>query len=191
MAERAVELFEEYVASVGRGEQPDVGEYLEKAADEREQLVALLDEFLATAPAREPSEDAVAMMRAWLEGQPPLLELRTRRRLRRADVVGALVERLGLDRAKRAKVEDYYHELEVGRLDARRVDRRVFGVLADLFDAPAEDLRSWPRRSLETEVAVAYRAEPAARPVAAPPQPAPPEERDEIDDLFLGPMGHS
>jgi hypothetical protein len=187
VADRAIELFEEYVARVGRGEQPDVGEYLERAGDEREQLVALVDEFLATAPAREPSEDEVAMMRAWLERQPPLLALRTRRGLRRADVVGTLVERLGLDRTKRTKVEDYYHELEVGRLDSRRVDRRVFGVLAELFGAPVEALRGWAPRSLETEVTVAYRAEPTARPAAAPPKPAPQEGRDEIDELFLGP----
>lgn len=187
MASRAIELLEEYVARVRRGEQPDVLEYAARAGDDRETLVALIDEFLAHAPPPEPSEDAVATMRDWLEREPPLLGLRTRRGLRRADVVGALVARLGLDPGKRGKVEDYYHELEVGRLDAQRVDRRVFAVLAELLAVRVEDVRGWPRRQLDVDVEVAYRAEPGASPAAPPPRATPAGERDEIDELFFGP----
>ena len=53
-------------------------------------------------------------MQARLEQEPPLLVLRLRRTLTRDAVVDALVRALGLDPAKSAKVDGYYHELEVG-----------------------------------------------------------------------------
>lgn len=191
MGDRVIELFEEYVASVARGEQPDAVEYVARAGDERDKLEALIDEFLAEAAPREPSDEAVTMMRAWIEQEPPLLELRTRRRLRRADVVRALVERLGLDPRKRAKIEDYYHELEVGQLDATRVDERVFVVLGDVFGVRSQEIQGWPRRPAGVDVQVAYRSPPGESPAAMPTGPrAEAADRDEVDELFLGSGGH-
>ena len=45
------------------------------------------------------------------------------------EVVDALVERLGLDPAKRANVKSYYQRLEQGFLEPGRVSRRVWAVV--------------------------------------------------------------
>ena len=54
-------LFEEFAARFARGEHPDVRDYLERAADERDELSALLDGFLAASPAPAPSEETRAV----------------------------------------------------------------------------------------------------------------------------------
>src|SRR5438034_11529858 len=107
-------LFEEYVAGYERGERPDLRAYLERAGDARDELAALVDVWLQVAPAPEPYEEAVELVRRSLAGEPPLLELRARRGLTRARVVDFLLERFSLDPAKREKVERYYHEVETG-----------------------------------------------------------------------------
>ena len=185
MAEDVFRLFDEFAARFARGERPDVREYLARARGGADELARLVDRFLAAAPAPEPDDDAVAMLEAWIEGEPPLLELRRRRGLRRAAVVEALVERLGLDRAKREKVAGYYHQLETGLLDPGRVDRRVLAALAETLRARGEDLLAWPGRLPAAEPA--YRRVPEAAP--APPRSPPaarPEDWDEVDELFLG-----
>jgi hypothetical protein len=79
-------------------------------------------------------------------GEPPLLALRTRRGVPRDEVVDSLIRMLCLDRAKRAKVKGYYHQLETGQLELRRVDRRVFGALAESLVDRFDDLRAPSRR---------------------------------------------
>src|SRR6266511_5839181 len=120
VAEAIAELFDELARRFGAGERPDVTEYLGRAGEEADELAALLDAFLQAAPTLPPAEETVAMMEAWTAGEPPLLALRVRRGLRRAQVVDALVRLLGLDPAKREKVAAYYHRLETGLLDPRR-----------------------------------------------------------------------
>lgn len=187
MAEDAVTLFEEYAARVARGERPDVREYLERAGDERPDLARLLDRLIAGQPAREPEPETVELVRSWLHGEPTLLELRRRRRLRREDVVSALVERLRLDPAKREKVAGYYHELESGLLDRRRVGRGVFEALAEILMVPPRDLLAWPGRPLASPAAF-FRVDADAAPLEEP--PAAPQRGqggwDEIDELFQG-----
>ena len=73
--------------------------------------------------------------------------LRLRRKLTRDAVVDALVARLGLDPAKREKVDGYYHELEVGLLDPEPVDRSVWDVLADVLKANVRALAGYVRAS--------------------------------------------
>ena len=85
-------------------------------------MAQLLEGFVAAVPPPEPSEETVALIRAWRIGDPPLLELRRSRGLTRAAVVDGLVAALGLNPAKREKVAGYYHELESGLLDPGRVD---------------------------------------------------------------------
>jgi hypothetical protein len=183
MAEDVLTLFDEYAARYARGERPDAREYLTRAGAQAAELARLLERFVAASPAPEPAEETVALIRAWRSGEPPLLELRRRRGLRRAEVVDALVAALGLDPAKREKVAGYYHELESGLLDPGRVDRRVFQTLAETLRANVEDVLAWePPVRLE---GVYYRRTDAA--ATAPPMAAEPEEPpDEIDRLFRG-----
>jgi hypothetical protein len=187
MAEDMLSLFEEFAARWARGERPDVREYLTRAGEEADELAPLLERFAASTPPPEPSQEMVELIRAWRGGEPPLLELRRRRGLKRAAVVDALVSSLGLDPGRRGKVAGYYHELESGLLDPGRVDRRVFAALAVTLSAGVEDLLAWEppvqhggvfyRRSDVTSVA-AGDAAPAAAPSPEPP--------DEIDRLFGG-----
>ena len=128
-------LFEDYAARVARGEEPDARDYLDRAGTDEPKLAALIEEYLLTMPAVEPSDEQVAALEAWLEGEGPLLGVRRQRGLKRADVVGMLVDVLGLERRQKEKVGEYYHELESGLLDTERVDRRIF----DAFLAEVEE----------------------------------------------------
>jgi hypothetical protein len=186
VAETIAELFDEFARRFSAGERPDVGEYLDPAEDEADELAALLDAFLQAAPPPPPAEETVAMMEAWAAGEPPLLDLRVRRGLRRAQVVEALMKLLGLEPAKEIKFARYYHRLETGLLDPSRVDRRVFEALADALKARVPELITWRPPPLSVEKA--YLRAPAASASAAPPlfraarvEPEPP---DEIDRLF-------
>jgi hypothetical protein len=187
MAEDVMALFDEFAVRWARGERPDAREYLRRAGDGADELAPLVEGFAAASPPPEPNEEAVALIRAWRGGEPPLLDLRRRRGLKRGGVVDALVAALGLDPAKRDKASGYYHELESGLLDPGRVDRRVFAALAEALRARVDDLLAWEppvqhegvyyRRSDVTSVA-AGDAAPAAAPSPEPP--------DEIDRLFGG-----
>jgi hypothetical protein len=171
-------LFDEYAARRARGERPDVREYLEQAGEDADELRDLVDAYLrASPPSAPPDEDQVAAFRAWIAGEPPLLELRVRRGVKRAAIVDALVERLGLDARKRSKVASYVHRLETGLLPPAPVDRRVWEVWAETLRARVEDLAACS--------AAYYRVPDAAAELAHAP---PPElnDRDEIDELFQG-----
>ena len=188
MPDQVSRLFDDYAARWARGEHPDPRPYLIEAGEAQEELRTLIERFVSAVPPRAPSEDSVAMVRAWMGGEPPLLELRRRRGLKREAVVGALVERLGLDPRKKAKVADYYHQLESGDLDPERVDRRVFAALAEALKARVDDILAWPGRTVAAEARY-YRvdaslAAPGALAQAAPPPIEP--EWDEIDRLFRG-----
>ena len=181
-------LFDEFATRYVRGERPDVGDYLERAGSEREELGRLIDRFLEAVPAREPTEEEIVLMQAQLEADPPLLVLRRRRKLTREAVVDALVKRLGLDPRKRDKVGGYYHDLEVGNLDPEPVDRRVWDVLADVLKANVRGLAGL-RPEPPAAAAVAYMREPTtiwAKLEHVPASPAEPdaEAPDEIDRLF-------
>ena len=188
MSEALVELlFDEFATRYLRGERPDVGDYLERAGGEREELGQMLDRFLEAVPAREPSEEEVVAMQARLERQPPLLLLRLRRALGREAVVEALVAKLGLDPAKRAKVGRYYAGREVGILDPEPVSPHVWEVLTDVLKANVRALAIL--RPEPPAPAVAYMREPtivlrerAAMPMTA--ESVPPPEPDEVDKLF-------
>lgn len=184
-------LFDEYAAAFARGEEPDLREYLTRAGEGADELARLVEAFVAAAPAPEPSEERIALTRAWAQGQSPLLELRTRRGVRREEVVDAILGRFGIGSGKRQKVAGYYHELEAGLLDPLRVDRSVWELLAELLRASVSDLRRRPRLSPPPPgMAVAYQR--SARKAAfeslparaAPASAAEPEPPDEVDRLF-------
>lgn len=193
MAEDVLTLLEEYAARFRGGEEPDVREYLARAGEGADRLASLIDGFLARAEPPAPSEERVLMLRAWLEGGAPLLELRVERGLTRDAVVSELLERLGLDPAKRSRVTAYFHRLETGLLDPRPVDRRVFTALAAALRARVDDLLAWqPRPAPAAAPGALFRAAPdAALPDVAAPTDVrfalePPSEPDEVDRLFLG-----
>ena len=184
MPDRLFELFDEYAAAYARGERPSAEVYLDRAGAEREQLAVLLEELLGRAPVHSPSEDDVRHLGLMLAEEPPLLALRVERGMRVDHVVGALVERLGLDEAKRAKVKHYYQRLEGGLLDPLGLSKRLRTTLTDVLGAPAEPALSWTAPPAAHAAAFMRRAEPLPTAPAAP--AAALGEEDEIDRLFTG-----
>lgn len=178
------ELFEEYAVRYARGERPDAQDYLARAGERADDLRELIDRYLASSPPPAPSEDELGAMRAWLAGEPPLLELRRRHGVKRAQIVEALVEQLGLDPTRREKIASYVHRAETGLLEPSGVDRRVWDVWSKVVRARVADFVALRPRPIAVEAAF-QRVDPTH--VAADMEPMPVEaERDEIDDLFLG-----
>jgi hypothetical protein len=182
-----LELFDEFVRRFTRGENPAVHEYVERAGVSGAKLARMLDRFLASTPPPPPPVERVEMMRAWIAGQPPIMELRKQRGLTRDVVVERLLGLLGLRDERRAKVRRYYHELETGLLEPRGVDRRVWEALADVLGASVADLAGWRARPIESQPAFRMRTTAAVEPdgVFADARSAtgPPED-DEVDHLF-------
>jgi hypothetical protein len=190
-------LFDEFAASYVRGEQPDLTDYLARAGETADELARLVEVFLRVAPIPEPSDEAVAVMHARLEGEPGLLALRRTRARKVDDVVAELASRLGVKDTPRLK--RYYQRLEVGTLDPRPVDERVWDALRAIFATSVRAIIR-PVTTPEGGSAMAYyrrTSEPTARAAAAPPASmdlherlvtldTAPAERDELDRLFLG-----
>jgi hypothetical protein len=183
-------LFDEWAQRYRRGEGPDLREYLDRAGTERDALAGLVDRFLQAAPAPEPAADRVALARAWTEGQPPLLQLRVERGVRRDEVVDALIASLGLDPSRREQVKARLHELETGQLEPRRVDRRVLETIAATLSTRVADLLAWRPVPAPPQAAYFRASEDAAYSIPAA-ATADPGEPDEIDELFgLGRSAH-
>lgn len=188
MSERTDALFDEFVAAHLAGGRPVVQDFIDRAGGEAETLGALIDRYLTMAPPRATTEEDLALMRAQMSGEPPLLVVRTERRLGRGAIVNALMTTLGIDPAKKERVDDYYHELEVGLLDPRGVSGRVFDVLSRVLGIDVRALaRPWP----VTDTTVLYQRASGAGGEGQPVTPAPaarPEisERDDVDELFTG-----
>jgi hypothetical protein len=140
-------LFEEYADAYARGERPRAHAYLERAAPEdRDTLAAMIERFLGVAPTFPAAEADRQLVGAWTSSETPLLVLRRARRLRRSQVVDALLRLLGLAEEARAKVADRYHERETGQLDGTRVNRRVFQALAETLQLRGEEVAALIRR---------------------------------------------
>lgn len=186
---RAVEaLFDEFAARWARGERPDVDEYLTRAGPDAGELAALVDRYLELAPVPEPDEETVAGFEAWIAGEAPVLVVRRRRGLRRADVVERLRELLSLPQGAAGKIGRYYHELETGLLDPAGVDRSVWEALREILGANVRDLAAL--RPAPPTVAPLFRKSAPEWPVEGMPLPAlePEAEADEeVDRLFRGP----
>ena len=187
MSEARMELlFDEFATRYVHGERPDIGEYLERAGLEREDLGRLIDRFLEAVPARKSVEEEIVLMQARLEAEPPLLVLRLRRKLSRDAVVNALVTMLGVDPAKNKKVGGYYHRLETGLLDPKGVDRRVWDALGEFLHANVRGLAGF-RPAPPAAPAASYQRYPAIEldeRISYSRTPAEEEEPDEIDRLF-------
>src|SRR5262245_42100279 len=180
-----VALFEEYAAAYARGDRPRAAEYLNRAGPAADELAKLIDGWLRAVPVPEPDEETTALAEAWTAGQPPLVELRSRRGVRVDDVVDAIVASLSLDPAKRPKVKRYYQRLEQGLLDPARVSRRVMAVVKGLVGERTAEALSWRAPDLRVEPAYYRVGAEMATPLARASEPEP---EDEIDRLFMG--GH-
>lgn len=177
MVDLVMSLFEEYVAGYERGEPPDLRALLDSAGDERDELATLVDTWLQVALAPEPDEEAVALSRAWIAGEPPLVALRVQRGMRRTEVVESIIERFSLDRAKQAKVAHYYHDVETGQL---ALSPRIREALVAVF---GRALPEWRVRPLDVAPAYYRTDEIGVAPLA---RKAAPEPWDKIDELFRG-----
>lgn len=184
MDNRVFELFDEYAAAYARGDRPNAAEYVARAGEERSELASLLEQFLRRTPAPQPTEDDVRLLSLMLAEEPPLLSLRIRRGITVDSVVSAVIDRLGLDPAKRLKVKRYYQRLEGGLLDPAGVSTGLRTVLADVLDAPVENAIGWTAPAVASAGAFLRRSEQLG---AVPSAPAAADaEGDEIDRLFTG-----
>lgn len=205
-------ILSEFIDAWNAGRRPEVDEYLVRADEsERDELAGELTAFLRFAPTPEYSEESLAEIRAdpivaealaaarGRAGMLPslIVRLRTRLGLSNADVAGELVRAFDLPENRAPKTESYLDRLERGELEPSRISARVFEALARLFGVPrselegAGDVGGW---AAPAAPAAAFRASDEAADAAAPHLDllarglATPggENRDEIDDLFLG-----
>jgi hypothetical protein len=138
------QLLADLVGRWTRGEPLEVEALLERAGPQSDELAMLIDAFLERAPRREPTQDAVAFVRALDEPQPPLLRARQARCLKLDDIAAALVDRLGLPDGARVKVRRHYQALELGQLDPAGVAATVWAALAIILGRDAQSLAAAP-----------------------------------------------
>lgn len=185
------------------GRAPDPQAYITQAGGaDREELLVLLDEYLARAPrrafdaaafaaspARELTDDLLQALDGDAGTWPALLpRLRHRARLSRAQLVAALAQRLGVPGREQA-VLGYYHAMEQGTLPADGVTDRVLDALGAIVGETAAALRAAgenivPRGAAGGAAgAFARVAEPdVAYLRMAPPAPAPADRDDPAGD---------
>lgn len=180
------ELFAEYAAAFARGERPRARDFLDRAGAEAGELGVMIARFLQAAPRPAATVEDSALLRGWVEGEPPLVTQRVRQGLKRAAVVDALREALGLGADKRERLADAYHELETGQLDPARVDASVWSALGEILKANVRELGAWRPPQPEQRFAL-FRADAeialeSASDIRRHREP----ELDEIDRLFRG-----
>jgi hypothetical protein len=198
-------LLTDYKEAHRRGGSDDPRPYLEQVSGvDRELLAGLIDAYLADVPRRAFSGEAfrespaaavaedVQRSLSGAGGMWPMLlpRLRTRARLRRAELVAELAARLGAQ-SQQDKVGLYYHQMEQGLLPEAGVSDMVLDALGRIVDSTVSALRKagqmpapGPPRTDEGAVfARATYGEPAE---PSPVDEAAPEPWDEVDRLFRG-----
>lgn len=203
-------ILSEFIDAWNRGERPDVDEYVSRvAAEEQGELADGLLTFLSFAPTPSYSEEALDAIRdeaVVIEalaapgrrgGLLPslLVGLRQRLGVSTPEVAGELVRELGLPADRADKTATYLDRLEAGQLEPARVSRRVFQALARVFGVSRDELEgggdigSWGpspapvfRADEDAAEAVSQHLEVLADALEAPGG----EQRDEVDELFLG-----
>ena len=206
-------MLSDFIDAWNAGERPEVDEYIARVPEHQQAVLA--DEllaFLTLAPTPEYSDEALAA----IEAEPVVAEtrdagaerggvlaalvarLRERVGLSPAEVAGELVGELGLREEQAPKTARYLERLEQGRLEPSRISRKVFDGLSRLFGVPASELEGaadyggWSggrllaapvfRADEDAAASAARHLEVLADALAAPGG----ENRDEVDDLFLG-----
>jgi hypothetical protein len=208
MSDTVQQLFAAFMAEHRSGGSADPRVYLDRLTDdlEREELTALIDEYLARAPRRRwdaagfaassRTVGAVDALQRSLDGEsgqwPALLpRLRRRAGITRGRLTERLAAALGV-MGREEKVAAYYHAMEQGRLPAAGVSDRVLEALAGIVGASASALRDAgaavaPPASNTAPSRAAFARRAAAPEGARPPAAAEATEpRDEVDDLFRG-----
>lgn len=206
------QVLSEFIDAWNAGRRPDVDDYIARVADdEQSELAEELATFLSHGPTPAYSDDALreiraepavaeALAAAEREGLLPrlLTGLRARLGMSTGDVATALVGELGLAEAQQPKTAGYLERLEQGRLEPTRVSRRVFDALSRVFRVARDELEgaadSGRWSGVPPAAAPVFRAEEHVAQLAeehlevlADAMAAPGgEERDEVDDLFLG-----
>jgi len=210
-------LLRDYVKRFESGGDTDPADLLgQLSGRERERLSELIDGYLenaAPAQAWDPqafrgsvAERATQLVsESWSSeaGELPqeLVALRTKRKLKRRELVARLAQALGVP-AQEQKVANYYHGLERGTLPWAAVSDRVFDALAGILDTSADALRKaggaiTPSAGGEPDPAFTRLTAPA--PAAADEttedetemdqlewQSSKQEDWDEVDRLFMG-----
>lgn len=210
MSDRVDQLFQQFKAAFASGEDSDPRALLDQLeGDERAELSALMDAYLTRVPRQEWDPEAykrsaapemVDALTRGLRGQaglwPSVLpRLRARARIKRADLVAQLADRLGAG-AQEEKVAGYYHQMEQGTLPAAGVSDAVLDALAAIVGETRDALRQaggafgpGPEEG-PAGATFARRGMPAD--VEAPVTPASPgvgddtAAPDEVDRLFTG-----
>lgn len=180
-------LFDQFLATRERGDEPDVAALLDEAGAEREALGRMIDRYLRIAPVRSPSEIEMLTVRAKMNGTTVLTEARVARKLTVDDVVGTLETELSVPAGLRAKLRKAYQELEQGRLDLAQVSQRALAAVQRALGVDPASGPGAPTVATDTVfLRAAARAEPRVEPPAAT-HPAPASEGpDEVDRLFYG-----
>lgn len=211
MSDRVDQIFEQFKAAHRAGEDVNPVLLLDRLeGTDRAELTALMDAYLTRAPRREWDQAAYEQSRApalvdslsrSLRGQaglwPSLLpRLRDRARLKRADLVAELADRLGAE-TQRDKVAGYYHGMEQGTLPADGVTDTVLEALGAIVGESRDALRRAGQalgpgpEAAASGVLYARTGAPSidalemespASPTAAERTPEP----DEVDRLFTG-----
>lgn len=190
LTDPTLELLEEFIVTWLRGASPDPRKFLDRApVDEREDLSALIDRFLARQPARSPTEETLSYVRAIAASaesdvrRTAVERLRLARELSIDVVVDRLRAALGLGAPLAGKLREAYSDLERDWLDPRGIQPPVWKALAGIFEV---DVRPLVMADAEPPVAtVLMRRAKVAERESPTPQHAP-SKRDEVDELFRG-----
>lgn len=189
-------IFADFAARYRAGTAPDAMDCLERAGERADELARMIRLFLTTASLPEPAPGTEARARGRVEhlARTPafadvLADARKRQGLKKADVGRRLADALGLP-TEASRVKGYYADLENGNLDPRRLHERAIAALGDVLNAPMGWLEA-ARRAEWIPPSAPVRpgfgratAGPDARPVEARVR----RRRDELDELFLGPV---
>jgi hypothetical protein len=189
-------IFADFAARYRDGMAPDAMDYLERAGEMADELADMIRLFLTTAPLPDSTPATEARARARVEQvartstfADVLADARERHGLKKADVGRRLADALGFP-AEATRVKGYYADLENGNLDPRRVHGRVIAALGDVLKAPTGWLEAARRAEWILPAAPAGpgfgRATRGAD--ARPVEPRVRLRRDELDELFLGPL---
>jgi hypothetical protein len=179
-------LLDELARRHAAGAPLDLPELLDRAGPDSERFGRLADRFLAAAPRRDPSAEALERVR--LLDDPPLLRARLARRLKVDDVVVAILRACGLREETKDKVRVCYQMLEGGTLDPAGVREPVWSALAEVLGRPARALAAgFAPPALPPPAAATFLR--ADAPAADMPAPLPPpvvasDPPDEVDRLF-------
>lgn len=209
MSDHVDQLFEQFKSAHRAGERAvDPAALLSRLeGTDRAELAALIDAYLTRAPRRAWDEaayqrseapQAVEALTRSLKGQaglwPSVLpRLRARARIRRADLVAELAERLGAA-GQAEMVGSYYHEMEQGTLPAEGVSDTVLDALGSIVGETRDALRragaAFGPGPAETAAAggatFARQVEALEAPTPRDPAAGVAREPDEVDRLFTG-----